>query len=44
MFGTPLYGPTNGFCDNESIVLITTIPESTLQKKHNLPQVLQQCV
>jgi hypothetical protein len=35
MFGIPLDGPTNGFCDNESVVRNATIPESTLQKKHN---------
>ncbi len=35
MFGIPLDGPTNGFCDNESVVCNATIPESTLQKKHN---------
>lgn len=35
MFGIPLDGPTNGFCDNESVVRNTTVPESTLQKKHN---------
>ena len=35
MFGVPIKGPTNGFCDNESVVRNTTVPESTLQKKHN---------
>lgn len=35
MFGIPIDGPTNGFCDNESVVRNTTIPESTLAKKHN---------
>ena len=35
MFGIPLNGPTNGFCNNESVVRNATIPESTLQKKHN---------
>ena len=35
MFGIPLEGPTNGFCDNENAVRNTTVPESTLQKKHN---------
>ena len=35
MFGIPIDGPTNGFCDNESVVRNTTVPESTLQKKHN---------
>ena len=28
-------GPTNVFCDNESVVKNTTRPESTLKKKHN---------
>ena len=35
MFGIHLMGPTNGFCDNESVVRNATIPESTLAKKHN---------
>ena len=34
-FGIPLLGPTNGFCGNESVVHNATIPELTLQKKHN---------
>ena len=28
-------GPTNVFCDNESVVKNTTRPESALKKKHN---------
>ena len=28
-------GPTNVFCDNEAVFKNTTIPESTLKKKHN---------
>jgi hypothetical protein len=35
MFGVPIDGPTNGFCDNEGVVKNVTRPESTLQKKHN---------
>jgi hypothetical protein len=34
-FGIPLTGPTNVFCDNNSVVLNVSIPESTLAKKHN---------
>ena len=32
MFGIPILGPTNGFCDNESAVKNAMIPESTLEK------------
>jgi hypothetical protein len=35
MFGIPLEGPTNVFCDNEAVTKNATIPESTLKKKHN---------
>ncbi|MEM7375761.1 MAG: reverse transcriptase domain-containing protein, partial [Bacteroidota bacterium] len=35
MFGAPIDGPTTGFCDNQSVVLNSTIPSSTLKKKHN---------
>ena len=35
MFGIPLDGPANVFCDNQSVVLNTTLPSSTLKKKHN---------
>ena len=35
MFGIPIEGPTNVFCDNEVVFKNTTIPESTLKKKHN---------
>ncbi len=31
MFGVPIDGPANIFCDNKN----TTIPESMLAKKHN---------
>ena len=35
MFGIPIEGPTNVFCDNRGFVLNSSRPESTLQKKHN---------
>jgi hypothetical protein len=35
MFGVPIDGPSNVFCDNNGVVKNTSIPESTLQKKHN---------
>ena len=35
MFGIPIEGPTNVFCDNRGGVLKSSRPESTLQKKHN---------
>ena len=35
MFGIPIEGPTNVFCDNRGVVLNSSRPESTLQKKHN---------
>jgi Reverse transcriptase (RNA-dependent DNA polymerase) len=35
MFGVPIDGPTNGFCDNGSVVTNVMNPESTLSKKHN---------
>ena len=35
MFGIPLKGPANIFCDNNSVVTNPTHPESTLHKKHN---------
>ena len=34
-FGIPLSGPTNVFCDNNGVVQNTSVPESTLSKKHN---------
>ena len=34
MFGIPIEGPTNVFCDNEAVFKNTTIPDSTLKKKH----------
>jgi hypothetical protein len=35
MFGMPIDGPSNAFCDNNGVVKNTTIPESMLAKKHN---------
>lgn len=35
MFGIPIDGPTNVFCDNKSVVKNATIPTSYLKKKHN---------
>jgi len=34
MMGVPMEGPTNVFCDNESVFKNSTFPESTLKKKH----------
>jgi hypothetical protein len=35
MFGVPIEGPANVFCDNRGVVKNTSMPESTLTKKHN---------
>ena len=35
MFGIPIDGPANVFCDNRGVVKNASIPESTLMKKHN---------
>ena len=35
MFGVPIEGPTNVFCDNESVYMNVSIPESVLNKKHH---------
>jgi hypothetical protein len=35
MFGVPLIGPTNVFCDNKSVVTNATVPSSVLNKRHN---------
>jgi hypothetical protein len=35
LFGVPLKGPANVLCDNLGVVKNTSIPESTLTKKHN---------
>ena len=34
MFGIPIDGPSDIFCDNDSVVKNTSLPHSTLQKKH----------
>ena len=35
MMGIPINEPTNTFCDNNAVVTNSTLPQSTLQKKHN---------
>ena len=35
MFGVPIDGPSNVFCDNEAVYKNTSLPESTLKKKHH---------
>ena len=35
MMGVPLDSEMNVFCHNESVLKISTLPESTLKKKHN---------
>jgi hypothetical protein len=35
MFSVPIDGPASVFCDNCGVVRNTSIPESTLMKKHN---------
>ena len=35
MFGIPIDGPANVCCDNQGVVKNTSLPESTLSKKHN---------
>lgn len=35
MFGVPLIGPTNVFCDNKSVVTNASVPSSVLNKRHN---------
>jgi hypothetical protein len=34
-FGIPILGPANTYGDNGAVVKNTSIPESTLNKKHN---------
>ena len=36
MFGIPIDGPANVYCDNEAVYKNTVTPESTLKKKHHL--------
>jgi hypothetical protein len=35
MFGVPLLGPANVFCNNQGVVHNASVPESKLAKKHN---------
>ena len=35
MFGIPIDGSTNVYCDNEAVYKNTSIPESVLKKKHH---------
>jgi hypothetical protein len=35
MFGVPIDGPAQVYCDNQGVVKNTSIPESMLSKKHN---------
>ena len=35
MFGVPIEGPTNIYCDNEAVCRNCSTPESSLKKKHN---------
>ena len=35
MFGVPIEGAANVYCDNQGVVKNTSLPESTLSKKHN---------
>ena len=35
MFGIPIDGPADVYCDNEGVVKNTSAPESTLTKRHN---------
>lgn len=35
MFGVPLEGPAQVYCDNQGVVKNTSVPESVLTKKHN---------
>lgn len=35
MFGIPVDGPADVFCDNKSVVTNSTVPTSMLNKRHN---------
>ena len=35
IFGVPIDGATNVYCDNEAVYKNTSVPESTLKKKHH---------
>ena len=34
MMSAPIKGPTNVYCDNEAVVINSSLAESTLKKKH----------
>ena len=36
MFGIPIDGPADVFCDKQGVVKNTSLPESVLLKKHNV--------
>ena len=36
MFGAPIDGATNIYCENEAVYKNCSIPESTLRKKHHI--------
>jgi hypothetical protein len=35
MFGVPLIGPADIFCDNEAVTMNCSTPESSIKKKHH---------
>ena len=35
LFGIPLQGPANIYCDNNGVAINASQPEATLKKKHN---------
>lgn len=35
MFGVPIKGPANVYCDNAGVVVNSQMPQSTLKRKHN---------
>jgi hypothetical protein len=35
MYGVPIDGPADVYCDNQSVVDSSSLPQRTLQKKHN---------
>ena len=35
MFGVPIYGSANVFCDNDAVYKNTITPDSVLKKNHN---------
>jgi hypothetical protein len=35
MFGIPIDGPANVLSDNQAVILNSTVPSSTLRRKHN---------